>query len=112
VSIERGLLERTEQLVVLPGDFGWDDVGTWAALRRIRDLDDTGNGVMGPVHCVDASGNVVHADGGQVVVYGITGMLVVAMPGLTFVTSLDKATELGPLLNRLPGSLRFNPGQG
>jgi mannose-1-phosphate guanylyltransferase len=55
---------------------------------------------------------VVHADGGQVVVYGITGMLVVAMPGLTFVTSLDKATELGPLLNRLPGSLRFNPGQG
>jgi mannose-1-phosphate guanylyltransferase len=111
VSIERGLLERTEQLVVLPGDFGWDDVGTWAALRRIRDLDDTGNGVMGPVHCVDASGNVVHADGGRVVVYGITGMLVVAMPGLTFVTSLDKATELGPLLNRLPGSLRFNPGQ-
>jgi mannose-1-phosphate guanylyltransferase len=66
---------------------------------------------MGPVHCVDASGNVVHADGGRVVVYGITGMLVVAMPGLTFVTSLDKATELGPLLNRLPGSLRFNPGQ-
>jgi len=111
VSIERGLLERTEQLVVLPGDFGWDDVGTWAALRRVRDLDDTGNGVMGPVHCVDASGNVVHADGGQVVVYGVTGMLVVALPGITFVTSLDKATELGPLLNRLPGSLRFNPAQ-
>lgn len=111
ISIERGVLERTEQLVVLPGDFGWDDVGTWAALRRVRDLDDTGNGVMGPVHCVDASGNVVHADGGQVVVYGVTGMLVVALPGITFVTALDKATELGPLLDRLPGSLRFNPSQ-
>jgi mannose-1-phosphate guanylyltransferase len=111
ISVERGVLERSEQLVVLPGDFGWDDVGTWAALRRVRDLDDTGNGVMGAVHCVDASGNVVHADGGQVVVYGVTGMLVVALAGITFVTPLDKATELGPLLNRLPGSLRFNPAQ-
>ena len=110
ISIDRGLLERSEQIVVLPAEFGWDDVGTWAALRRVRELDDTGNGVMGDAHCVDASGNVIHADGHCIVVYGISGMLVVALDGLTFVTSLDRATELGPLLNALPGSLRFNPG--
>ena len=96
-------------MVVLPGDFGWDDVGTWASLRRIRELDDTGNGVMGDVHCVDASGNVIHADGQCIVVYGVSGMLVVSLSGLTFVTTLERATELGPLLNALPGSLRFNP---
>jgi mannose-1-phosphate guanylyltransferase len=110
VSIDRGLLERTEKLIVLPSEFGWDDVGTWAALRRIRDLDDTGNGVMGDVHCIDASGNVIHADGHCVVSYGVSGMLVVALPGLTFVTTLERATELGPLLNALPGTLRANPG--
>ena len=110
ISIDRGLLERSEQIVVLPAEFGWDDVGTWAALRRVRELDDTGNGIMGDVHCVDASGNVIHAEGHCIVVYGISGMLVVALDGLTFVTSLDRATELGPLLNALPGSLRFNPG--
>ncbi len=109
VSIDRGLLERSENVVVVPGDFGWDDVGTWASLRRVRELDDTGNGVMGDVHCVDASGNVIHADGHCIVVYGISGMLVVSLDGLTFVTTLERATELGPLLNALPGSLRLNP---
>ncbi len=110
VSIDRGLLERSRNVVVLRGDFGWDDVGTWASLRRVRELDDTGNGIMGEVHCIDASGNVVHADGNCIVAYGISGMLVVSIRGLTFVTTLERASELGPLLNSLPGSLRFNPG--
>ncbi len=110
ISIERGLLERSDSVVVVQGDFGWDDVGTWASLRRVRELDDTGNGTMGDVHCIDASGNVVHADGSCVVAYGVSGMLVVSIRGLTFVTTLERATELGPLLNALPGSLRFNPG--
>jgi len=110
VSIDRGLLERSHNVVVIQGDFGWDDVGTWASLRRVRELDDTGNGLMGDVHCVDASGNVVHADETCVVAYGISGMLVVSIRGLTFVTTLERASELGPLLNALPGSRRFNPG--
>jgi mannose-1-phosphate guanylyltransferase len=106
VSIERGLLERSDDLVMLPGDFGWDDVGTWASLRRVRELDDTGNGVWGRAHLVDASSCVVHADGDTtVVLYGLSGMLVVARPGLTFVTSLDRAAELNPLLNALPDEL-------
>ena len=109
VSIDRGLFERTRNLAVMLGEFGWDDVGTWAALRRVRELDDTGNGVMGEAHCVDASGNVIHADGCKVVAYGISGMLVVSLQGLTFVTTLERATELGPLLGALPGSLRSNP---
>lgn len=111
VSIDRGLLERSPNVVVMPGDFAWDDVGTWASLRRVRELDDTGNGVMGEVHCVDSSGNVIHADGCCVVVYGISGMIVVSIEGLTFVTTQERAVELAPLLNALPGSLRFNPGQ-
>lgn len=110
VSIERGLLERTERLAVIPASFEWDDVGTWASLRRVRELDDTGNGVMGEVHCIDSSGNIIHADGNCVVAYGISGMVVVSIQGLTFVTTEERASELAPLLNALPGSLRFNPG--
>ena len=103
VSVERGLLERSPDLLVLPGEFGWDDVGTWASLRRVRELDDTGNGVWGSAHLVDASSCVVHADGGTTVVcYGVSGMLVVSRPGLTFVTTLDRAAELRPLLDQLP----------
>lgn len=111
VSIDRGLLERSRELLVLPCACDWDDVGTWASLRRVRELDDTGNGIMGHVHCIDSSGNVIHAESCCVVAYGISGMIVVSIDGLTFVTTLEKANELGPLLNALPGSLRFNPGR-
>jgi mannose-1-phosphate guanylyltransferase len=106
ISIDRGLLERSERVVGLPADFGWDDVGTWACLRRVRELDDTGNGVSGVAHLVDASSNIVHAESGTVVVYGVSSMLVVSLPGLTFVTSLDRAKELNPLLDALPEEVR------
>lgn len=109
ISIDRGLLERSRDVVVLPSDFGWDDVGTWAALRRVRELDDTGNGVWGEAHVIDSSSCVVHADGGMIVAYGLTGMLVVARPGLTFVTTLDRASELNPLLDALPETLAGRP---
>lgn len=108
-SLERGLLERTERLLVMQGDFGWDDVGTWASLRRARDLDDDGNGAFGDVHFVDADCNVVHAGRGAVVLYGVDKMLVVTLEGLTFVTSLERASDLKPLLDALPGSMRINP---
>lgn len=106
VSIERGLLERCSNLIVVPGEFGWDDVGTWASLRRARELDDNGNGAHGPVHFVECTGNVVHSEGVPVVLYGLSGMLVVSLAGLTFVTTLDRASELKPLLDALPEELR------
>ena len=109
VSIERGLLERVGRLVVMAPEFGWDDVGTWAGLRRVRELDDAGNGALGLAHFVDATGNVVHAEQGTVVMFGVTQLLVVTRPGLTFVTTLERAADLKPLLDSLPGSARINP---
>jgi mannose-1-phosphate guanylyltransferase len=109
VGIERGLLERGPRLLVIPGDFEWDDVGTWASLRRARALDDDGNGVVGTAHFVDADSNIVHSETGVVVLYGVSKMLVVTLPGLTFVTPLERATDLKPLLDTLPGSMRVNP---
>ena len=109
VSIERGLLERIEDLICLPSSFGWDDVGTWACLRRVRELDDTGNGVIGDALLVDAESNVVHTESGRVVVYGVNSLLVVSLPGVTFVTSLERAAELTALFDGLPKELRRNP---
>ncbi|MCU0648283.1 MAG: sugar phosphate nucleotidyltransferase [Gemmatimonadaceae bacterium] len=110
VSIERGLFERSDALVLLLTDCGWDDVGTWACLRRVRDLDDYGNGVSGHAYLVDSSGNIVHAENGTVVIYGISGTLVVSIDGLTFVTTLERARDLGPLLRAIPRDLRVEPG--
>lgn len=110
VSIERGLLERIARFLVVLADFGWDDVGTWASLRRARDLDDDGNGAHGTVEFVDSASNVVHSEAGTVVLFGVSRLLVVSLPGLTFVTTLERAVDLKPLLDTLPGSLRVKPG--
>lgn len=107
VSVDVGVLERSSRVVVLPGDFGWDDVGTWSALRRVRELDADGNAVSGPVYTIDSTGNVVHAaDGVDVVLYGVSDLVVVAQRNLTLVTSMERAADLKELLTHLPASVR------
>ncbi len=109
VSVDVGVLERSRRVLVIPGDFGWDDVGTWAALARVRSRDDAGNASSGTVHALAASDNVVHADGNAVVLYGVEGLVVVAREGLTLVTTVERAAELKTLLDDLPGTLRDLP---
>jgi mannose-1-phosphate guanylyltransferase len=61
---------------------------------------------LGEVHFVDATSNVVHTESGTVVLFGVSRLLVVALPGLTFITTLERANDLKPLIDALPGSLR------
>jgi mannose-1-phosphate guanylyltransferase len=109
IAVDVGVLERSGRVAVLPGEFGWDDVGTWAALRRVRRRDDTGNATTGRVHTLDARNNVVHADGNGVVLYGVSDLVVVTRDGLTLVTTVDKASDLKTLIESLPPAFRDPP---
>lgn len=106
ISVDHAVMERSARVLVLPGEFGWDDVGTWAALHRVRAHDAHGNAVAGDVHAVDANDNVVHADAGSVVMYGVSDLVVVTRAGLTLVTTRDRAADLKTLLDRLPARVR------
>ncbi len=106
VSVDVGVLERSSKVMVLPGDFGWDDIGTWAALSRVRPADELGNVTSGDVHLVDGCDNVVHAEAGTVVLYGVDNLVVVARDGLTLVTTTEKASDLKRLLDALPPTMR------
>jgi mannose-1-phosphate guanylyltransferase len=106
VSVDVAVLERSDRVVVLPGNFGWDDVGTWAALKRVRPGDAAGNVARGSVHAVDAQNNVVHAPGSSVVLYGVSNLVVVVENGLTLVTTVDRSTDLKTLMDALPAGVR------
>jgi mannose-1-phosphate guanylyltransferase len=106
ISVDVGVLERSDRVLVLPGDFRWDDVGTWAALRRVRECDGAGNALHGTVHALASTGNVVHADAGAVVLYGVSDLVVVMREGLTLVTTIDHASDLKTLLESLPPQLK------
>lgn len=105
VSVDVGLLERTSRGAVLAGTFGWDDIGSWAALLRVRPGDAGGNVVVGKGHLVDARDCVVWSDDGPTVLDGVTGLVVVRARGITLVTSAERAAHLKELLTKLPDSL-------
>jgi mannose-1-phosphate guanylyltransferase len=106
ISVDHGVLERTDRVLVLDGDFGWDDVGTWTALHRVRELDTNRNALRGTVHAKDAHGNVVHAGDSAIVLYGVDDLVVVEREGLVLVTTRERSAELKNLVESLPEKLR------
>jgi len=106
VAIDVGVLERSSRVLVLPGQFEWDDVGTWAALHRVRAHDAEGNAAQGRLHALRSSGNVVHVEDGAVVLYGVRDLVVVVQEGVVMVTTRESAADLKALLDSLPADLR------
>jgi mannose-1-phosphate guanylyltransferase len=106
VAIDVGVLERSNRVMVVPGDFDWSDVGTWAALRAVRTADANGNVPSGAVFFRDAQRNVVHAEGPTVVMYGVEDLVVVTTNGVTLVTTVERAADLKTLLDALPAEVR------
>lgn len=54
ISIDKGVLEKCNNIFVIPSDFGWDDVGSWSSVERYRSADDNENIIVGNV------GNIVN----------------------------------------------------
>ena len=106
VTVDVGVLERSDRVYVMGGNFGWDDVGTWGALRRVRRGDAAGNAASGKFFGLDSERNVVHAEGCAVVLYGVSDLVVVTRAGMTLVTTVDRASDLKKLIEALPAELR------
>ncbi|HEX9582839.1 MAG TPA: sugar phosphate nucleotidyltransferase [Gemmatimonadales bacterium] len=108
VAVDVSHFERSARVAVVPGAFRWDDVGTWAALRRVRTADAAGNVLVGAAHQRDASGCVIWSEDGVVVVDGVSDAVVVRANGVTLVTTAQRAGHLKTLLERLPADVRHH----
>ena len=109
ISIDVGLLERSERVAVVPGHFDWDDVGTWEALARVRPRDRNGNITVGPVALDAASDCIVWSEGIPVVVSGLQDVVVVQANGRILVMARSQAAELKRILDGLPADIRELP---
>ncbi len=106
LSIDEGLLERSDRVGVVRATFDWDDVGAWDALYRTRPADAEGNVVVGEAFPVESRGTALYADDGPVVAFGVEDLVVVRTGGVTFVAHRDRVPELKTLLGQLPERLR------
>jgi len=61
ISIDYGVMEKSQRIAVVPAEFGWSDVGSFAALSEVRELDDLGNVTEGEALVIDGHRNVVLA---------------------------------------------------
>lgn len=76
-SIDYGVMEKAKDIYTLPGDFGWDDVGSWLAVGRIRESDETNSTVEGNVVTVNCSDNVIIGGKKLIAAVGLKNMVVV-----------------------------------
>lgn len=106
VSIDVGLLERSDRVAMVTGHFAWDDVGTWDALARTLPKDPNGNVIHGPVHLDAGSGNVIWSDGDPIVVRGVRDLVIVHANGRILVMPRSEAAQLKTLIDPLPPSVR------
>jgi mannose-1-phosphate guanylyltransferase len=109
ISIDVGLLERSERVAVVPGHFDWDDVGTWEALARVRPRDRTGNIAVGQVFLNESSDCIVWSERIPIVVSGMQDVVVVEANGRILVMARSQAAELKQILDSLPSPIRDLP---
>ncbi|HCR49030.1 MAG TPA: mannose-1-phosphate guanylyltransferase [Bacteroidetes bacterium] len=80
ISVDYGIMEPAEKVFVVPGNFGWNDVGDWRAVYDLNDKDQHGNALRGKVVCEDATRNLVFAGDKLVAVVGMHDTIVVNTP--------------------------------
>ena len=104
ISIDHGIMEKTDRCVVVPVDMGWSDVGSWEALWKISPRDGQNNVVQGEVLAMDCKNSLVRShDGGLVTAVGLDGMAVIAVRDAIFVSPLDRAADVKLLVDELQG---------
>ena len=95
ISIDYGVMEKSQKIVVVPADFGWSDVGSFAALPEVRKTDHLGNVAEGDALVIDGRDNVVIATRSRpVAVVGIDGVVVIDAGDAILVCRKDRAQDV------------------
>ncbi len=94
ISVDYAIMEKSKDIYVIQGDFGWDDVGSWFAVERYSLKDENNNVNKGEVTNIDAKNNMVISNGKPVVVVGTENLLVVESDDVIFVCAKDYIDNL------------------
>ncbi|MFZ1527169.1 MAG: mannose-1-phosphate guanylyltransferase [Ferruginibacter sp.] len=96
ISIDYGIMEKADNVYVIPASFGWSDLGTWASAYETFEKDYLGNAVGGNnVIVIDATNNMVHADNKKLVLLqGLDNFIVVDTKDALLICKKDKEQEI------------------
>ena len=96
ISIDYGIIEKADNVYVIPSSFGWSDLGTWGSAYENLEKDYLDNAVAGNnVMVFDSTKNVVHADNKKLVLLqGLEDFIVVDTKDVLLICKKDKEQEI------------------
>jgi mannose-1-phosphate guanylyltransferase/mannose-6-phosphate isomerase len=97
ISIDYGVMEKTDTLCVVRGNFQWDDVGSWLALERYFRNDKNRNVLIGNVRGLEITDSIIYTYGIPLKAYGLKGFVIVAGPRGVLVCKKDRIQDIKKL---------------
>jgi mannose-1-phosphate guanylyltransferase len=102
VSVDNAVLERADDVAVVPADFPWDDLGSWDAVGRVLEADGDGNARLGETLAVDTTDCVLAAgEDSHVSAVGVEGLAVASYDGRTLVVPREDAERVREVVDAL-----------
>src|SRR5690606_16303672 len=100
-SIDYGVMERASDIACVPGDFGWSDVGSFAALPDVQTADEKGNVTEGDVVLIDSEGCVAVGGDRLIAAVGVRDLVMVDAGDVLLVLPRDKAQDVRKIVDAL-----------
>lgn len=100
-SIDYGIMEKADDIYILPGTFGWDDVGSWLAVERVKKSNEFGNVVDGNIITVNTSNCIIQGGRKLIASVGLEDLIIVDTDDATLICAKDSAGEIKKVLENL-----------
>jgi len=110
-SIDYSLMEKSNNVVVVPLDAQWSDIGSWPALYDIGTKDSQGNVIKGDVIAQDTTNTYINADHHMVAAIGVDNLIIIDTPDATFIATQDKAQEVKSIVESLKARGRYESSE-
>jgi mannose-1-phosphate guanylyltransferase / mannose-6-phosphate isomerase len=101
ISLDHGILEKAENVAVVPVEMGWNDVGSWEAVHELFPRDERANVLLGRALDQGSQDCILLAQDRLVATIGLDRIIVVDTPDATLVCHRDRAQEVKNLVNEL-----------
>ena len=99
ISVDYGILEKADNVTVIPGDLGWNDVGSWDALYDIHSADGSKNITIGDSETIDADGCVFYNPEGFTAAIGVKDIIVVSRGKIVMVCRRGESQKVREMVD-------------
>ncbi len=101
ISIDYGVMEKSQIVSLVSADIGWSDVGSWDAVHEIAQHDENGNDISGNVLAIDCKGSLLRSEKSLVAAVGLEDIIAVETPDAILLCKRGESQRVREIVDRL-----------